>query len=192
MKAHKLENKDSYVFEFDLTGKIDCNKTRNDIVQFRKDHPRPRKSTINSWHSGFFTHRDTDIFNPLINLVEESANSIGKILIEMSVVDISFKVKESWAIIYDKYGYTEEHMHHPLCFSSVFYASADNCASIKFGDYEIETKTGMLLIFPGYLKHSVPAKLPKHSERIAYVSNLYPEMNFDRLETMYTRLKEDQ
>jgi uncharacterized protein (TIGR02466 family) len=108
-------------------------------------------------------------------------------------LDSKIEINNSWFSINRKYSSHEEHHHIPAIWSGVYYLQADhNDASITFTNPGLETNwpyskisefnafntkeksfpinDGVLLVFPGYLKHKVDTQLAE-SERITIAFN---------------------
>ena len=193
MITHTLSNKDANIFEFDISQEIDLLEVKQIVSNYRNNFKVSRVSSASGWHSSYFTHLKDTSFQPLVQLIERKMNAeVSPIICSPSFVSAIWTVLESWALVYDRFTYVEEHSHHNLCYSSVCYISAENCSSIHFNDYEIVPSTGKLLFFPGFLKHRVAAMLPKHGERIAFACNLYPEFDLTSIESSRKRSLEDQ
>lgn len=174
MITHPITTSELCVYEFDLSKELDFVKLRENCINHVENYgPKyhPGHSSIKS--SGFFTHAVTHEFDNLIKIIEEKTNMVSDQLSGVSGVKAHWSVLETWVLLYKKLGYVHDHNHYPFGFSAVCYVSAENTAPIWFHDKEIQTKTGQLLIFPGYVKHRVKPLKPNHSERIVFASNLY-------------------
>ena len=79
---------------------------------------------------------------------------------------------DCWAAIYEEEDHTLAHSHFPADFSVVTYLdAAPGCAPIVFDDaISVQPVPGVMLIFPGLLRHSVPKNTGK---RVVVAMNLY-------------------
>ena len=165
------------IFEFDLSNDIDASNIVNKIYQFKKQYPISNNSNVHAWHSGYDTHKITDDFINLINVIEQRVNLTTKLNPYVSG-NMFAKVAESWAITYDKDDYTNWHNHGIYNYSAVYYASAsEDSAPLIFKKskdqlLEIKPKTNKLVIFPGYANHMVP-KINNDGKRICFSANLF-------------------
>ncbi len=179
MIKHTVLNQNFPVFEFDLSEMIDTKDLANFIIEYKKNTPISRESSIRAWHSGFFIHKRTNKFEELISYIENCAHKAFLDLATdydrpVDILNTKFKVLEAWLTVYHKFDYAEKHTHHPMSLSAVFYIDGDDSSPIVFGDYEIRPKTGKLLVFYGLLEHRVKPVLFNNKDRIAFVCNLYP------------------
>lgn len=88
-----------------------------------------------------------------------------------------FNYPSMWGVRYTKGDSAESHLHGPTCCSFSFYARADdNSSGLRFDelDLEVSTKTGTLILFPGWLWHSVPEYQPKDPKnyRVVIAGNI--------------------
>lgn len=70
--------------------------------------------------------------------------------------EVRFEIFNSWGMKHKKGDFTLNHIH--MCnFSCAFYMKVPKSTYIKFDDFErtLELEENMLLLFPGYTKHSV-------------------------------------
>jgi len=174
MKIIPVLNSELCVYEFDLTKHFDFDKLRHVCLQHVETFNQiqhPGHSNIKS--TGFFAHSVTNQFDDLISTIESKANEVSIIMNPRHAVKTSWKILETWVLVYKKLGYVLDHSHFEFGMSSVCYISADNTSPICFHNEEIKVRTGQLLIFPGFLKHRVKPITPNLQERILFASNLY-------------------
>jgi len=162
----QLTRKQIY-FVFNLTSEIDSNKIANDVLTFKDQFPERNKSNIIGWHSGYFAHKQSHVFDELIKLVESKATSV------VNDQDFNISVVQSWAVVYEKGDGAAKHSHSDTLISAVFYADVEaNASPLKFENgLTILPEKGMLVIFPGWVKHEVPP-MRFNSKRIAIAFNL--------------------
>lgn len=90
---------------------------------------------------------------------------------------VSLTPYDCWGVVYAKGEHTQPHDHWPQTWSWVYNVECcDNCAPLVFDDASPETRCiaptrGNMILFPGWLKHSVPAQ-PCDHERIVLAGNL--------------------
>lgn len=136
--------------------------------------------------------------NELIELKKFILDNIKKINYDSGITE-KIEIDRSWFSINKQGGYHEEHSHLPSIWSGVYYLKADsNDANISFVNKNLidtgwpytsnkdssnpvvsqqtscSVSSGMLLIFPGYLRHKVEQQTV-NSERItiSFNSRLY-------------------
>lgn len=160
-------NRTASVNVFDLRHEIDADLISKNVLEFKEQFPESNSSNVIGWHSGYFSHKQSNSFDTLISIVEEKTRSV------VNDDDFNISVVQAWAIVYEKNNAAVKHNHSDTLYSAVYYASAKpNSSPIKFeGGLTIMPESGMLLIFPGWLFHEVPAMRFDH-QRIAVAFNL--------------------
>ena len=87
---------------------------------------------------------------------------------------VPFMPYDCWGAIYSKGNYTKTHEHWPQIWSRVYNVKCcNNCAPLMFDDssHSISPKSGNMVLFPGWIRHSVPEQQCDH-ERIILAGNL--------------------
>lgn len=188
MISHQVKHSDDlFVYEYDLSKDLDFESLAQDAYKVKDElsaHKIKHHLMHNLFMSGYLTHHQTSIFSELISIVEKKTNEKSNIVLSNVAVKAKFKLLESWLVIYDKYGYVENHNHFPFGYSFVCYISAKNTSSICFHDIEISPSTGKFLLFPGVLSHRIKPVLPSHGERIVFAGNLYPTFDYSFFENL--------
>lgn len=157
------------IYKFDLSSEIDADTIVNHVYNFKEKYPISNKTNVHAWHSQYDTHYKTNDFDMLISTIQNKLNLIEKIFRPNFKIDSV--LLDSWVAIYNKTEYTQMHHHHKARWASVYYAKAEeHCAPIVFTGLEIKPKTGMLLLFPGRVKHMVRKEL-SDIERIIFSAN---------------------
>ena len=85
-----------------------------------------------------------------------------------------FFATDCWGAVYRQGEETLPHAHHPATWSFVYYVDASPfCAPLVFPTAEraIKPETGLIIIFPGWVSHSVP-KQEIDKERIIVSGNI--------------------
>jgi len=94
----------------------------------------------------------------------ELKNTIDKIVEQIVFEKIKIKnslsslfLREMWGLKYKSNDYTVKHNHWPAILSFAYYPNSVNNSSLFFDDLnlEIHIEKGLLLIFDGFLEHSV-------------------------------------
>ena len=174
MKTHTIPNEDLKVFEFDLTKNFDFVKLATEAKNYCDENSiKFATGVVNPKTIDYGLHLKTSIFNNLISAIEDKTSLIIQSSFPNADIKVIPKVEESWIIIYNKLNYAEAHTHHMWAYSAVCYLKAENASSIMFNKTEIIPSVGKLLIFPGFLTHSVRPVSFKNGARIAFVCNLY-------------------
>ena len=83
---------------------------------------------------------------------------------------------DCWGAIYSKGDYTKTHEHWPLIWSWVYNVECcEHCSPLIFDDssgiHSIQPKSGNMILFPGWIRHSVPKQGCDH-DRIIISGNL--------------------
>ena len=87
---------------------------------------------------------------------------------------VPFMPYDCWGAIYSKGNYTKTHEHWPQIWSWVYNVECcDSCAPLMFNDssHSVSPKSGNLVLFPGWIRHSVPEQQCDH-DRIILAGNL--------------------
>jgi hypothetical protein len=80
---------------------------------------------------------------------------------------------DCWGAIYSKGNYTKTHEHWPLIWSWVYNVECcEHCSPLVFDDssHSIQPKSGNMILFPGWVRHSVPKQECDH-DRIVLAGN---------------------
>ncbi len=91
---------------------------------------------------------------------------------------------DCWGAIYSKGDYTKTHEHWPMIWSWVYNVECcERCSPLSFDDasgvrkglpygyHSIQPKSGNMILFPGWIRHSVPKQECDH-DRIVIAGNL--------------------
>lgn len=164
-----------------------------DIKKIQQADPGVKKSNVNGWHSG----ADINILMlPEFENVQKAIFDSAKLaLLEMGYSNVGLVLLNSWSIITPKGGSNTIHNHSNSFLSGVYYIQVDTESSplnfydprdikvflnpfnsAKNGTYtadvvNFKVKSGKLLIFPSWLKHSVPEN-KSETDRIIISFNL--------------------
>jgi uncharacterized protein (TIGR02466 family) len=140
-------------------------------------------SNIGGWHSENNLHeRSESCFRQLVEMVEQNAWRLSTFLLQRANKSYPpLKVKLSmWAMVMRQGDYTKPHTHSNAHWAVVYYPDVGdvgvsqhkNSGDISFidprlaylpipgidaetGEFQVEPKTGQMLIFPGWLTHYV-------------------------------------
>lgn len=125
-----------------------------------------KASFVSSWLS----HQENDKFMPLVSLVTDCCHNILKEFFTVKK-NLNIKCVNCWGAMYEPGDYTSAHHHVPFLFSACVYLDLEEGHSnILFEDTEVLVERGSLLIFPGYLRHSVP---PTTGKRMTVAMNFF-------------------
>jgi hypothetical protein len=173
-------NRRAEVFIFNLSDLIDESRVVEKVLEHREQFPISDISNVKGWHSGYLNYNETSkhLFDELIQIVRGKFSSV---LDKNNFVDA--QIENCWAIVYDKGDGAVKHNHseNDYNYAAVYYAASDPAASpLKFeGGLTILPESGMLVIFPGWLKHEVPA-MRFNCQRIAVAFNIRCTLNKHR------------
>ena len=186
MISHNVKNSDDlFVYEYDISNELNFEELRTACLEYKQSHPNHKhKKLHNAFMSGFNLHRETDKFKTLIQLIEQKTQEHIDPVVKDIGIKAKFVVQESWIVMYNKFGFVENHGHFPFGYSAVCYITANNTSNIQFHDIELTPKQGMLLLFPGGLSHKVKPVTIHHGERITFACNLYPNFEYTNFEKL--------
>ena len=175
----------------------DCAKLNINMLEYIKELQKSdpegvNKSNVFGWHSKSFDKNDKKV----LYFFESIKPNINNTLIDMGWDDLNNKINitSAWSIINKKNASNERHIHSNSYISAVYYVSAPkNCGDILFHDprqakiirkpntikanqlnaevVNITPQSGLLVLFPSYLYHSV-AKNNSDEERIIISFNI--------------------
>ncbi len=156
----------------------DINKNLIDFIhqEKNKDPTGTRKSNIKGWHSKEFNLQNQSLgkfLNSLSPEIQQATSDMG-----WDTINQIIKITNMWSIINTKGSFNERHHHGNSALSAAYYVKADSeSGDIVFYDprqsftfshpenatlnelnaqtKSISPKSGMLVLFPSYLDHSV-------------------------------------
>ena len=158
------------IYEVDLN--LDNEKLIETIEDHRKLYPQGEITNVHAWRSSYKTHQINKNFDPFIKRILEAIDEVRKIDLKnfSNLPSINYNVQEFWALMYGDGDNAFEHTHFPYTWALTYYAYADEDSEpIQFKTLRIKPRSGMLLLWPGSLFHSVPHTKGK---RIAVSANL--------------------
>ena len=129
-----------------------------------------QETNVKAIMSSPFIWNETKILNPLIDKIMGTINKINPIFDERFV----YQITNCWSAIYKKSNYTNPHTHTISQTSFIFYLKSNtNSSPLLFDDcnFHIQPNNNTLVVFPGYLKHSVPQHTD-NEDRICLAGNL--------------------
>ena len=126
------------------------------ISSYREAYPKKEEHTnLRAWRSEYDTHIKEDKFEHLI----EECSRMAKVVSD-DFYDTSGPLLPSgfWVAQYDEGEYARNHHHYPADWSAVYYIDVDErSAPIIFeDDVSVAPKSGMMVLFPGNMRHRVP------------------------------------
>ena len=97
-----------------------------------------------------------------------------EVSVDISPVQFIPDCYDCWGAVYRKGEYTQSHDHWPAIWSWTYYVNVTSqCSPIIFSnsDYKVQPMNGLLVMFPGWVKHEVPPQESDH-ERVMVAGNL--------------------
>lgn len=150
------------------------------ILAERARHPGVSASQVGGWHSvPDLAQRPGDPYQPLISAIVQAVGSeFERLVTERGLTPPRYGWRvQAWSAVLDPGGYSRVHDHTRSNWSVAFYVDAGDPGSplggaLSFVDprrsaitipgldldpviLDIRPRTGMLVIFPGYLQHTV-------------------------------------
>tara|TARA_Y100001963_G_scaffold54822_1_gene76712 strand:- start:228 stop:791 length:564 start_codon:yes stop_codon:yes gene_type:complete len=163
------------IYEIQLD--LDNKKLIQVIEDHREKYPKREVATnVNAWRSSYNTHQINKNFDPFIKRILEAIDEVRKIDLKnfSNLPSINYNVQEFWALMYGDGDNAFEHTHFPYTWALTYYAYADEDSEpIQFKTLRIKPRSGMLLLWPGSLFHSVSHTKGK---RIAVAANLMVQL----------------
>ena len=105
---------------------------------------------------------------------QELVNWVREISLEISPVQFIPDCYDVWGAVYKKGDYTISHDHWPAIWSWTYYVNVTSqCSPLVFTntDYKVQPTNGLLVMFPGWVKHKVLPQENDH-ERVMVAGNL--------------------
>jgi uncharacterized protein (TIGR02466 family) len=174
------------------------NNNFNTLIDERVKLIRTTYDISNPWndgaHSSFKNGKTKDCkikhFNDLPEFIESISMQINNYILAVGGKNIKFSIDESWVNFTNKDEYQHFHMHPTYDIVGVYYFKANKNGYIQLenpvavSEYSkfpnniskilpvcIEPETGMLLLFPSWLRHAV-YKNSTNEERISISFNI--------------------
>jgi len=179
------------ILEFDLSAVIDNAELLLIIEQHKKDYPNSLKdyderTNVNAWHSDWKTHLINKKFDSFISKLESCIKKYYP----------NAYLQDFWFNMYEELGSAKRHMHGPFQLSGVYFVECNENSSPLVIDNNhknketitIQPKPGKLVIFPGYVYHSV-SKNKDSKKRISIAFNFCLECDRPSEEQIEERKK---
>ena len=125
------------------------------------------KTNVQANMTGWFMHETNNDFMSLCDTAIKVADNISPSKVFLMPYDC-------WGAVYHKNDFSKSHDHWPSIWSWVYNVECcAECAPLQFDDANISVrpKNGNMVMFPGWVKHSVPKHQCDH-ERIIVAGNL--------------------
>ena len=155
---------------------LDNKNLKDIIVNHRNVFSKGDSSNVKAWNSAKNTHKINPHFQPYIDTILQEIKDIKKYdrtFCGFAGFEKTLYLRDFWAIMYDTDDYTKSHQHFPCPYVASYYVEASpNSAPIHFDGVQtlkIIPKSGMLVVWPGTLYHSVP---PTDGKRTVLAMNL--------------------
>ena len=165
-------------------------KDMADIIRSHK-HEEARKSNVKAWMTNWFLHGQYESVNEVCNQAIDIVKSVTKN--DQKGQLEKFFTFDCWGAIYKEGDYTIMHNHWPHLWSFVYYVNCpdgsapllfDRCIHPGKGIERVVPRTGLMVMFPGWVNHSVPKHIGE--DRIVVAGNL--TMNpFSHIKTLEGR-----
>ena len=145
--------------------------TKEKCQEFRNQFPLSNNSNVHAWHSDYDSHKQSKIFQPVLDKVLLMCYDISKQYYNTPIQDpFCYEVDDLWLAMYEKNDETLLHGHFPATFSACYYVEVeDDCSPITFDGLSIQPENGMLLIWIGLMKHKVE---PTNKKRTCICMNI--------------------
>jgi hypothetical protein len=117
--------------------------------------------------TNYYAWEAVPLYKKLLENIEKSIN-------EWIDKPGKYKIQQAWSGVYEEGQQTNSHAHDPSTYSFCYYMRAEApYTPMVFDDcgVEINGETDLLIVFPSFLKHSVP---PCRNERVFISGNTIP------------------
>lgn len=148
---------------------------RQAVAELRQSHPESTPSNVQAvymspWNSHELNAKLRPLCDAVVTIAQTMAqNTMG---VWFSALKMELFVSHCWGIVYEDNDHTIPHSHFPAEFACAIYLDADEgCAPIIFShQVAIHPKPGSMVLFPGILRHEVPAN---KGRRVVISMNLF-------------------
>ena len=126
-------------------------------------------TSIKALMSSYHVWNETNVLNSLKDNIVKAINNVKPIHDK----EYEYELSNMWTVVYKKDNYANSHYHTPYQTSFIYYLKSTGNTPLVFDDcnFQVNPVDDTLVIFPGYLYHSVPLH-QEQSERICVVGNL--------------------
>lgn len=142
-------------------------------TQNRKTNVKADMTHHQMWRDEYFGHEEFQI--------------ICKVALQLAFKNAPEKMQpffkpcitECWGALYKKGDFTRSHDHWPAIWSFCYYVNVSKtCAPLRFpgAELSIKPKNGLMILFPGWIEHSVPKQKNDH-HRIMVAGNISQDLN---------------
>ena len=143
------------------------------IPKYREKNCTSHISNVDAWHSNFHTHKQTTMFNGVMDfLVEKSQQVVSEYYDGMPV---PLKCENLWVMEYRKRDFARLHCHYPAAWAGVYYIDCDEESSplLIEGSVEVQPTPGLFVLFPGIIMHEVlPTKTFRRALALNFLNDL--------------------
>ena len=157
---------------YDVQLDLDNEKLIKIIAEHRLKYPQGEVSNVHAWRSSYKTHEINNNFDPFISQILDAIDKVREFDTRnfSNLSKVIYDVQDFWALMYGDGDHTIDHTHFPYTWALTYYAYVEeNSSPVQFRTLKIKPRSGMLLLWPGSLFHSVPHTKGK---RIAVAANL--------------------
>jgi len=157
---------------------LDKKKLMSIILDHRERFPENNESNVKAWHSDYKTHKKDHRFRPFIDELIENIKHIkdaDNSFCGFSGFEHTLYLRDFWICMYESNSghHAVKHQHFPCPYAATYYVDVEeNAAPICFHglkNLKIVPKSGTLVVWPGFIYHSVP---PTEGKRTLFAMNL--------------------
>ena len=132
------------------------------------------RTNLTALRSTYYVWDETKVLDPLLKQIR---NIINQILGKDDLQEYNFEINNAWSAIYKKGHYAKLHDHMNADISFVYYFKSTGSTPLIFNEcnFKLNPTDDTLVIFPSYLKHSVPIHNDEE-DRICLAGNLWWEL----------------
>jgi hypothetical protein len=140
---------------------------RQALEELRLEEPSITSNVNADYVSPYDSHRRNTKLQPLCKLAVSCCEYVTETVLGQG---LELAVINCWVAEYKPGDFTHRHDHWPMLFSCVIYLDCDqDSAPLILGDTKVEVRTGLMVIFPGWVEHEV---LPTVGARSCVAINL--------------------
>ena len=136
---------------------------------YRLGDSMDQQTNVKAQMTSYQIWNESRVFDTLISNIDDSINK----LIPIDIPQVKYKTGDAWGAVYKEGHYARYHTHHPHQLAWVYYLKSTGDTPLVFDDcdFKVNPIDDTLVVFPGYVTHSVPKHIEKE-DRICLAGNV--------------------
>ena len=164
-----------YTYEYPFAERL--NPKLHDII-LEKAVNRDMGATMTNWKEGLSIKEFCKIGDWVSNIMQ---TNFGNVMLDFDAA-FKLKLKDLWGQYYKKGDYQVSHHHNPHYWSFVYFVNTPRgSAPLVFteSNKKVTPKAGMLVLFPGWVRHHVP-KHKREEIRSVIAGNMVYTLDWEK------------